>query len=110
MSTKATAARIYEYGEPDVFRFETMDVERRHHERCVAWRAWRRSWRGRRELDIIRPYRTFRRAAVGTAWLSRTWMYFEWATLRDQEARVRVTQVVEPNPVKLRPRTVRPQS
>ena len=26
MSTKATAARIYEYGEPDVFRFETMDV------------------------------------------------------------------------------------
>src|SRR6266436_180030 len=67
MSTKATAARIYEYGEPDVFRFETMDVERRHHERCVAWRAWRRSWRGRRELDIIRPYRTFRRAAVGTA-------------------------------------------
>jgi len=37
-------------------------------------------------------------------------MYFEWATLRDQEARVRVTQVVEPNPVKLRPRTVRPQS
>src|SRR6266478_9187719 len=55
MSTKATAARIYEYGEPDVFRFETMDVERRHHERCVAWRAWRRSWRGRRELDIIRP-------------------------------------------------------
>src|SRR5947209_11010806 len=26
MSTKATAARIFEYGEPDVFRFETMDV------------------------------------------------------------------------------------
>ena len=26
MSTKVTAARIYEYGEPDVFRFETMDV------------------------------------------------------------------------------------
>ena len=26
MSTKATAARIYEYGEPDVFRFETVDV------------------------------------------------------------------------------------
>ena len=26
MSTKATATRIYEYGEPDVFRFETMDV------------------------------------------------------------------------------------
>jgi NADPH:quinone reductase-like Zn-dependent oxidoreductase len=26
MSTKATAASIYEYGEPDVFRFETMDV------------------------------------------------------------------------------------
>src|SRR5437870_13095369 len=26
MSTKATAARIYKYGEPDVFRFETMDV------------------------------------------------------------------------------------
>jgi len=26
VSTKATAARIYEYGEPDVFRFETMDV------------------------------------------------------------------------------------
>ena len=26
MPTKATAARIYEYGEPDVFRFETMDV------------------------------------------------------------------------------------
>src|SRR5260221_4150411 len=26
MSTKATAARIYEYGEPDVFRFESMDV------------------------------------------------------------------------------------
>ena len=26
MSTKATAARIYEYGEPDFFRFETMDV------------------------------------------------------------------------------------
>jgi hypothetical protein len=26
MSTKATAARIYEYGEPDVFRFETMEV------------------------------------------------------------------------------------
>ena len=26
MSTKATAARIYEYGEPDVFRFETTDV------------------------------------------------------------------------------------
>ena len=26
MSTKATAARIHEYGEPDVFRFETMDV------------------------------------------------------------------------------------
>ena len=26
MSTKAPAARIYEYGEPDVFRFETMDV------------------------------------------------------------------------------------
>ena len=26
MSTKATAARIYEYREPDVFRFETMDV------------------------------------------------------------------------------------
>ena len=26
MSTKATAARIYEYGGPDVFRFETMDV------------------------------------------------------------------------------------
>jgi len=26
MSTKATAARIYEYGEPDVFRFETIDV------------------------------------------------------------------------------------
>ena len=26
MSTKATAARIYEYGEPDVFCFETMDV------------------------------------------------------------------------------------
>ena len=26
MSTKATAAPIYEYGEPDVFRFETMDV------------------------------------------------------------------------------------
>src|SRR6476620_4776901 len=26
MSTKATAARIYEYAEPDVFRFETMDV------------------------------------------------------------------------------------
>ena len=26
MSTKATAARIYEYGEPEVFRFETMDV------------------------------------------------------------------------------------
>ena len=26
MSTKATAARIYDYGEPDVFRFETMDV------------------------------------------------------------------------------------
>src|SRR5260370_19732416 len=26
MSTKATAARICEYGEPDVFRFETMDV------------------------------------------------------------------------------------
>ena len=26
ISTKATAARIYEYGEPDVFRFETMDV------------------------------------------------------------------------------------
>jgi hypothetical protein len=26
MSTKATAALIYEYGEPDVFRFETMDV------------------------------------------------------------------------------------
>src|SRR6266436_4331898 len=26
MSTTITAARIYEYGEPDVFRFETMDV------------------------------------------------------------------------------------
>jgi len=26
MSTKATAAPIYEYGEPDVFRFATMDV------------------------------------------------------------------------------------
>src|SRR5580698_7313552 len=26
MSTKATAAHIYEYGEPDVFRFETMEV------------------------------------------------------------------------------------
>src|SRR5882672_8415082 len=26
MSTNVTAARIYEYGEPDVFRFETMDV------------------------------------------------------------------------------------
>src|SRR5258708_18662444 len=26
MSTEATAARIYEYGDPDVFRFETMDV------------------------------------------------------------------------------------
>ena len=26
MSTKATAARIYKYGEPNVFRFETMDV------------------------------------------------------------------------------------
>ena len=26
MSTKATAARIYEYREPDVFRCETMDV------------------------------------------------------------------------------------
>src|SRR5229473_3429892 len=26
MSTTVTAARIYEYGEPDVFRFETMDV------------------------------------------------------------------------------------
>src|SRR5258705_5792605 len=26
MSTKVTAARVYEYGEPDVFRFETMDV------------------------------------------------------------------------------------
>jgi NADPH2:quinone reductase len=26
MSTKATAARIYDYGEHDVFRFETMDV------------------------------------------------------------------------------------
>jgi hypothetical protein len=26
MSTKVTAARIYQYGEPDVFRFETMDV------------------------------------------------------------------------------------
>ena len=26
MSTKATAARIYEYGEPDVFRFVPMDV------------------------------------------------------------------------------------
>src|SRR6266513_2447731 len=26
MSTKSTAARIYEYGEPDVFRFETMHV------------------------------------------------------------------------------------
>src|ERR1700731_3703014 len=26
MSTKTTAARIYEYGEPDVLRFETMDV------------------------------------------------------------------------------------
>src|SRR6202795_3099292 len=26
MSTKVTAARIYEYGEPDVFRFETTDV------------------------------------------------------------------------------------
>jgi hypothetical protein len=26
MSTNATAARIYEYGEPDAFRFETMDV------------------------------------------------------------------------------------
>jgi hypothetical protein len=26
MSTKATAARIYAYGEPDVFRLETVDV------------------------------------------------------------------------------------
>src|SRR5580700_9454403 len=26
MSTKATAARIYKYGEPDVFRFDTLDV------------------------------------------------------------------------------------
>src|SRR6266446_6448736 len=41
---------------------ESEAEERRHHERCVAWR---RSWRGRRELDITRPYRTFRRAARG---------------------------------------------
>ena len=26
MSTTVTAARIYVYGEPDVFRFETMNV------------------------------------------------------------------------------------
>src|SRR5713101_2763889 len=45
-------------------KIESFSQERRHHERCVAWR---RSWRGRRELDITRPYRTFRRAAVGTA-------------------------------------------
>jgi hypothetical protein len=39
MSTKATAARIYEYGEPDVFRFETMDVP----DPVVSGRAFRSS-------------------------------------------------------------------
>ena len=37
-------------------------TERRHHERCVAWR---RPWRGRGERDITAPYRTSRIGAIG---------------------------------------------